>query len=84
MKCIAPSGKHVIPYVITSQKSEDLREALRKKGIEFGRHLILTKSHKPDINNKFFTEYVKSTFIPHVARMPTKRGIEKEDAVLLM
>jgi hypothetical protein len=34
--CVAASGEHVIPYIITSQESDDLREALRKKGIEFG------------------------------------------------
>jgi hypothetical protein len=45
--CVAASGEYVIPYTITSQESDDLRETLRKKGIEFGRHLILKKNQKP-------------------------------------
>jgi hypothetical protein len=42
--CISVSGELVIPYIITSQESDDLREALTKKGIEFRWHLILKKN----------------------------------------
>jgi hypothetical protein len=45
--CLAGSGEHVILYIITSQESDDLREQLKKNGIEFERHLILKKSQKP-------------------------------------
>jgi hypothetical protein len=31
--CVAVSEEHVIPYTITSQESDDLRQTLRKKGI---------------------------------------------------
>jgi hypothetical protein len=84
--CVAASGEHVIPYIITSQESDHLLEALKKKGIEFGfgRHLILKKSQKPYVKSKFFAECVKSTFIPHVTRIRAKRGIEQDDTVLLM
>jgi hypothetical protein len=41
--CAETSGEHVVPYIIASQESDELLEALRKKGIEFGRHLILKK-----------------------------------------
>jgi hypothetical protein len=57
---------------------------VRKKGIEFGRNLILTKSQKPYVNSKSFAEDVKSTLIPHVTRIHAEMGIEQEDAVLLM
>jgi hypothetical protein len=49
--------------------SDDLREALKKKGIEFRQHLILTKSQKPDVNGNSFAESVKSPFVTHVARI---------------
>jgi hypothetical protein len=81
--CIATSGEHVIPYAITSQESDDLRKALRNKGIKFGQRLILKKNQKAYINSKSFAEYIKSTFIPHITRIHAARGIEQEDAVLL-
>jgi cobalamin biosynthesis Co2+ chelatase CbiK len=71
--CVAASGEHVISDMITSQESGDLREALRKKGIEFEGYVILKKCQKP---------YVKRTFIPHGIRIHLERGIEQEDAVL--
>jgi hypothetical protein len=82
--CVVVSGEHVIPDIIRSQESDDLRKALRKKGIEFERHLILKKSQKPYVNSKSFPEYAKSTFIPHVTRTLTEMGIEQEYALLLM
>jgi hypothetical protein len=75
--CVAASGEHVIPCIITSQESDDLREALRKKVIDFGWYLILKKSQEPYINTKSFAEYVKSTFVLHVASTPVERGIEQ-------
>jgi hypothetical protein len=33
------SEEHVIPYTITSQESDDLRQTLRKKGIWFWRRI---------------------------------------------
>jgi hypothetical protein len=66
------------------QEPKDLREVRRKKGIESGRHLILKKSQKPYGHGKSFAEYVKYTFVPHVARIHVKTGVEQEDAVLLM
>jgi hypothetical protein len=70
--------RDVIHSCATSQESDDLREVLRKEGIElgFGRHLILMKSQKPYVNSKCLAEYVKSTFIPHVTRIRAERGIE--------
>jgi hypothetical protein len=62
---VAASRKHVLPYIITSQEPEGLREALRKKGIEFRWHLILKKNQKPYVNSKYFAEYIKSIFIAH-------------------
>jgi hypothetical protein len=67
--CVAANGKHVIPYVITSQDLENPRQRLRKKGIEFRRHLNLKKSQKASVNGKFFAEYVKSTFVPYVMKV---------------
>jgi hypothetical protein len=33
---VTASGEHVVPYIITFQESDDLREALRKKAMELG------------------------------------------------
>jgi hypothetical protein len=82
--CVAASGEHAISYIITSQESDHLREVLRKKGIEFGRPLILMENQKPYVHSKSFDEYIKLTFISHVTRMRSARGIEQEDTVLLM
>jgi hypothetical protein len=72
-RCVAASGEHVIPYIITLQESDDLRGALRKKGIECGWHVIGKKSQKPYVNSKSFAEYVKSTFIAHVTKVCAER-----------
>jgi hypothetical protein len=82
--CIAASGEHVISYIITSQESDDLQGALRSKGVEFGRHLILNKSQKSSVNSNSFAEYIKSTFIHHVARIRAERDIQQEHAMILM
>jgi hypothetical protein len=66
------------------QESDDLRKVMKKKDIEFGRHLILKKNQKSCLNNKMFVEYIKSTFIPHVTRIRAAKGIEREEAALLM
>jgi hypothetical protein len=69
-----------------SRESDDLRKALRKKGIEYGfeLRLILKKSQEPYIKSKSFAEYVKSTFISHITRIRAEMETEQEDAVLLM
>jgi hypothetical protein len=82
--CIAASGEHVIPYIITSQESDDLQRALRSKGVEFERHLILNKSQKSSFNSNSFAEYIKFTFIHHVARIGAERYIQQEHAMFLM
>jgi hypothetical protein len=82
--CVGASREHAMPYIIISQKSDDLLEALGKKAIEFGWHLILEKNQKPYPNSKSFAECIKSTFIPHITRIDAARGIEQEDFVLLM
>jgi hypothetical protein len=89
---VEASGKHGVPYIIMSHESENLRETLRKKSIEFecenrfgfGRNSILKESQKAYVDSKSFAEYVKSTFISHVTRIRAERGIEQEDAMLLM
>jgi hypothetical protein len=55
--CVAVSGEYGIPDVITSHDWENLRQGLRKKGIEFARHLTLKKSHKAEVNGNSFAEY---------------------------
>jgi hypothetical protein len=81
---IAASGQYIISYIIMLQESDGLREALRTKGIAFGRHLILKKNQKPYVNNKSFAEYIKSTFRPRTTRIHAGMGIEQENAVLLL
>jgi hypothetical protein len=61
-----------------SHNPKNLRDALRKKGIEFGGHLILAKSQKPAVNVKPFTKNVKSTLVPHVAKIQTEMGIQED------
>jgi hypothetical protein len=39
--CVDTSKKHVISCVIMLQESENLQEAVRKRGIEFARDLTL-------------------------------------------
>jgi hypothetical protein len=82
--CLAASGEHVIPYVIRSQESDNLRQGLSKKGIEFRRHLRLKKSQKAYVNGKSFAESGKSTFVPHVMKGRVDGGIEEQEAALLI
>jgi hypothetical protein len=35
IRCMAGSGEHIIPYVVTLQESEKIWETPRKKSIEF-------------------------------------------------
>jgi hypothetical protein len=41
------------------------------------------RSQKPSVKAKSFAKYLKSLFIPHVARIPTEMGIEKKDALFM-
>jgi hypothetical protein len=82
--CVAARAEHVLRDITTSQESDDLMEALRKKGIEFKRYLILKENQKPYVNSKSFAEYIKSISIPHITRICAARGTEQEGAVLLM
>lgn len=82
--CVAASGEHLIPYVVTSQDAESLRTDLKKRGIEFGRHLTIVRNQKPYVNSGTFADYIKSVFLPYVTRVRKEREIEEEEAVLLM
>jgi hypothetical protein len=54
VRCMAASAGRISPCVITSQESRNFRQRLKTKGIEFGRHVILGKSQKSQINSKSF------------------------------
>jgi hypothetical protein len=82
--CVSASGKHLVPYLVTSQDPPALQDDLKWHGIEFGRHLIIKESQKAYVNGKTFAEYVKSVFIPYVTKVRRERGIRVEEAVLLM
>jgi hypothetical protein len=82
--CIAGREKQVVPYLITLQELENLREGLRQKGTECGRHLILRNSDKPYVNSKTFMDYAKSAFIPHVMKVRVEKGIQEREAVVLI
>jgi hypothetical protein len=81
---VAPGGKHPIPYVATSQDLKSLRVDLQKGSIEFERHFAMQESHKACLNGKIFADYIKSMFLPYITRVRSERGIEQEDATLLM
>jgi hypothetical protein len=82
--CVAASGEYLIPYIVTSQDSSALRPDLQARGIEFHRHLEIVPSQKPYVNGKTFANYIKTVFIPYVAKVRRERDIEQEEAALLM
>jgi hypothetical protein len=44
--CVAASGEHLIPYLITPQDSPALHDDLERHGIEFDRHLTIKGRQK--------------------------------------
>jgi hypothetical protein len=82
--CVAPSGKHLIPYVLTCQHSKSLRVDLQKHRIEFGQHLVVQGSQKVYVNGKIFSKYTKSIFLPYLPKSRSEREIEQQEAALLM
>jgi hypothetical protein len=57
---------------------------LRKKRIAFGWHFTLKEKSKLSVNSKSFSESVKSTLIPHVARILAGREIEEEGIIFMI
>jgi hypothetical protein len=79
---MAASGKFLISYGLISHDSKSLRVDLQKHWIEFGRHLTMQGTQKVDVNGTIFAEYVKSMFLSCLAKVGSKREIERKEAAV--
>jgi hypothetical protein len=70
--------------VATSQDLKSLRMDLQKGSIELERHFAMQGSQKACLNGKIFADYIKSVLLSDVTKLRCERGIEQEDATLLM
>jgi hypothetical protein len=63
---VSAAGETLIPYMVTSQDSMRLREALKKRDMRFGTNLILKAREKAYVNTEIFLEYIRMVFIPNL------------------
>jgi hypothetical protein len=56
--CISAGGACLTAYVVTSQDSAALHQALEATGMQIGKHLILKQRAKPYANADLFENYV--------------------------
>jgi hypothetical protein len=82
--CISAAGESLMPYVVTSQDSLPVRDALKKRGMRFGTDLILKHHAKPYINMEIFEDYIRKVFIQNLNELRSLEEFADEEAVLLM
>jgi hypothetical protein len=81
--CGSAAGETLIPYMITSQDSMCLREALKKRRVRSGTDLILKTTEKAYLNTEIFLEYICMVFMPNLNELRSLEQFADEDAVLL-
>jgi hypothetical protein len=82
--CVSTGGKSLTPYVVTSQDSPAVRQALKKRGVRLGTDFVLKHRARPYINAEIFEEYIRSVLLPNLNELRNLEGGADEDAVLLM
>jgi hypothetical protein len=82
--CVSAAGESLMPYVVTSQDSLPVREALKKHGMRLGTDLVLKHRAKPYINAEVFEEYIRMVFLPNLNELRSLEEFANEEAVLLM
>jgi hypothetical protein len=82
--CVSAAGESLIPYVVTSQDSLPVRDALKKHGIRFGTDLILRHRATPDIHTEIFGDYIRKVFISNLNELRSLEEFADEEAVLRM
>jgi hypothetical protein len=82
--CISAGGACLTPYVVTSPDCAALHRALEATGMQIGKHLILKRRAKPDVNADLFENYAGTVFLPHLAITRIIQNVRNEEAVLLM
>jgi hypothetical protein len=56
--CVSAGGESLTPYVVPSQDSPAVRQALKKRGVRLGTDFVLTHCAKPYINAEIFEEAI--------------------------
>jgi hypothetical protein len=82
--CVPAGGESLTPYVVTSQDSPAVRQALKKRGVRLGTDFVLKHRATPYINADIFDEYIRSVLLPNLNELRSLDGFTGEDAVLLM
>jgi hypothetical protein len=82
--CISAGGACLTPYVVISQDSAALHQALEATGMQIGKHLILKQRAKPYVNADLFENYVRTVFLPHLAIIHIMQNVRNEEAGRLM
>jgi hypothetical protein len=82
--CISAGGTCLAPYIVSSQASRPVEEALTDQGLQLGRHFILQQRAKAYMNDPLFTDYIQRVFIPHPTILREQQEFSQEEAALLM
>jgi RecJ-like exonuclease len=67
--CVSAEGESFIPYIVTSQESEYVREHLQKHWIRFGTDFILKARTKPYINAEIFLEDIRTVVLLNLNKL---------------
>jgi hypothetical protein len=81
---MSTAGESLMPYVVMSQNSLPVREALKKRGMHLGTDLILKHRTKPYINVEIFADSIHNVFILNLNELQTLEEFTDEEAVLQM
>jgi hypothetical protein len=78
---VSEVGESLVPHLVTSQNSANVREQLKKHGVRFGTDFIFKARAKPYINAQIFFEYIRTVFLPNLNELRSLEEFANENAV---
>jgi hypothetical protein len=82
--CISAAEESLTSYIIISQAPRSVKERLKKEGVRFGTDFVLRSNPSPDINAEILLDYIRTVFLPNLAKLRTLDAFTEETGVLLM
>jgi hypothetical protein len=82
--CVSAAGESLIPFIVTSQMSDNILKRLMSRDVRMGVDFLLRQRSKPYVSRKLFLEYIKKIFLPYLNELRDMEQFEGREAVLLM
>jgi hypothetical protein len=82
--CLFPTGKSLLPYIITLQDFSSVQQQLKQPSVGFGMHLVLKSDLKPYINVEKFFDSIRIVILSNLGELLALDEFAGEMAVLLM